>query len=54
MPSNVEERVLDLLGPQQLIAASVTAPAYRLSLAAGVGVGDLFGVHLGSPQRQSP
>ena len=50
MPGELADRVLDLVGPQQ-VGVKVAAPRHRLSLAAGVGVGDLFSIHVGSKQR---
>ena len=50
LPGELEDRVLDLVGPQQ-VGVKVAAPRHRISLAAGVGVGDLFSLHVGSPQR---
>ena len=50
-----ESRAIDVIGSSGLVAASregnSTTVRHNMSLAAGVGVGDLFAMHVGSPQR---
>ena len=49
LPGELEDRVLDIVG----MGADKQLPpkSLRLSLAAGIGVGDLFSMHVGSAQR---
>ena len=50
LPGDLEDRVIDIIGPQ-LVAQPHRPRQHRLSLAAGVGVGELFAIHVGSAQR---
>ena len=49
VPGEQTERVVEIIGTQPLQHARPTF--HRLSLAAGVGVGDLFATHVGSQNR---
>ena len=48
MPDGADSKVLDACGAQ-LVKGVPVRPRHRLALAAGVGVGDLYLLHVGSP-----
>lgn len=53
MPGDLEDRVLDIVGPKNVKSVVVPAQVHRLSLAAGVGVGDLFAMQVGDADRRT-